>query len=433
MTKIALLVTLTAGVGLAETPSALAIRDARVVTVSGPTLARGTVVLRNGLIEAVGENVSVPSDAWVIDGAGLTVYPGLIDALSTWGLPDAQPRQPGTAPPPAQPAPPPAKGPEDRPSNTSWVRAADGLRPTDPQIEAARNAGFTTAVVFPTRGIFAGQGAIVNLRGERPGDMVVAPSAGLYLAMAPNGFGGGFPASSMGVIAYIRQIYFDAAHYRMAKSTYAKSAAGMERPAYDRALEGVLESPRVLLPVPRALDIPRMVRFANELKTPAIFYGGQQAYRAAGILKKSGIPLLVSLKWPERNRDADPNEPEPLRVLELRDKAPSTPAELSKADVPFAFYSDGIAAPADVLKAAKKAIDAGLSADAAVHALTLSPAQIYGVADRLGSVDKGKIANLVVARGDLFDEKTRIEYVFVDGMKFQPPAPAPPAEEAPSR
>ena len=435
MTKaILLLVLCSAPACYAEAPTALAIRDARVVTVSGPTLDKATVVVRDGLIEAVGENIPIPGDAWIIDGAGLTVYPGLIDALSTWGIPEPPPAAPPAAPGQAPlNGPPPARGPEDRPSNTSWLRAADLVRPNNQRIADARNAGFTTAVSFPARGIFAGQGAVVNLGGERAGEMVVASPAGLYLRMASSGFGGGFPASSMGVIAYVRQIYLDAEHYRSARDVYAKTPSGMQRIHYDRALEGVLETPRVLLPVPRAIDIERMIRFSAELKTSTILYGGHEAYRSAGLLKDSAIPLLVSLKWPERSRDADPEEPVSLQELELREKAPSTPATLAKAGVPFAFYSDGIEKPRDVLKSVKRAIDAGLGAEAAVRAMTLAPAEFYGVADRLGSIGIGKIANLVVTRGNLFDDNTRVEYVFVDGVKFQPMAEAATAEEPASR
>src|SRR5690242_5984021 len=115
----------------AETPSAVAIRNAKIVTVSGPTIAKGTVVLRNGLIEAVGENIAVPADAWVLEGEGLTVYPGLIDSLSTWGMPGTanvittngrggRGGQPGVTATPAATPTPPARGPEDRPSTTSW-------------------------------------------------------------------------------------------------------------------------------------------------------------------------------------------------------------------------------------------------------------------------------------------------------------------------
>src|SRR5689334_22284351 len=141
----------------ADGPGSVAIRNARIVPVSGPAIARGTVVLRNGLIESVGADANVPADAWIIEGDGLTVYPGLVDALSTLGLPDAAPATAGAARGGAQatPAPtpaaatPPARGPEDRPSTTSWLRAADLVRPTDRRIETARSAGITTAITFP--------------------------------------------------------------------------------------------------------------------------------------------------------------------------------------------------------------------------------------------------------------------------------------------
>ncbi|MFZ0594443.1 MAG: amidohydrolase, partial [Bryobacteraceae bacterium] len=128
-----------------EVPSAIAIKDAHVVTVSGPDLPKATVLLRDGLIEDVGPNLTVPADAWVIDGNGLTVYPGFIDGLSTWGIPQpaAAPPQPRTAATaaPAAPAPRP-RGPEDRPQNNSYERAADLVKPSDARLEAAHAAGF---------------------------------------------------------------------------------------------------------------------------------------------------------------------------------------------------------------------------------------------------------------------------------------------------
>lgn len=424
----------------AEGPTAFAIKDARIVTASGPEIERGTVLMRDGLIEAVGASVSAPADAWVIDGKGLTVYPGLIDALSTWGIPEAAPAGAGgrggagpAAPTAVQPAAPTAvaRGPEDRPSNNSWVRAADLVSVADKRIGAARSAGFTTAVTFPSHGIFAGEGAVIDLAGERAGQMVVASPVAEYLTFTTGGFTS-FPGSLMGVIAYIRQIYLDAGHYRTVEEMYQKSPAGMKRPAYDRALEGVIESPRVLLPATREVEIERMVNFAAELHKPAILYGGHEAWKAVDTLKRSGIPVLVSLKWPERAKDADPDEHESLRVLELREHAAETPAALAKGGVRFAFYSDGQARPQDVIKAMKRALTAGLSEADAVRAMTLNAAEIYGVADRLGSIEKGKIANLVVADGPLFQDRTKIKMIFVDGAKYEPlpeEAPAGPRSE----
>jgi imidazolonepropionase-like amidohydrolase len=420
----------------AEDPGVFAIRNARVVPVKGPALEHATVVVRKGLIEAVGANVTAPADAWIIEGDGLTVYPGLIDALSTVGLAEAPAVRPTGAAttPTATPAAPPARGPEDRPSTTSWLRAADVVKPADKSIETARAFGFTTTVTFPHQGIFAGQGAVIDLAGENVGQMVVSAPAGQYVALTTGGFGGGYPASLMGAIAYVRQLYLDADYYQRAKEFYAAHPRGTTRPAYDRALEGVLESPRILLPAGSRREVDRMLRFSQELKRPVILYGLSEGYRSADLLASAGAPVLVNLKWPEKSPDADPEEPDALRILEVRENAPSTPAALAKKGVRFALYSGGIDRRADFVRAVRRALDAGLSSDDALRAMTLAPAEIYGVADRLGSIEPGKIANLVVTKGDLFDEKGQVKYVFVDGIKFEPveeaPTPRPGAREA---
>lgn len=397
----------------ASPPTALAIRNARIVTVSGPVIEKGTVLVRDGLIEAVGADVAIPPEAWIVEGEKLTVYPGLIDALSTAGMPPDAPT-PATAPPQPRTR---VRGPEDRPSCTSWLRAADQLNPSDRRIEQLRSLGFTTAVVYPTRGIFAGQGAIVNLAGEKNA-MVVAAPAGQYLTFSAGGFLN-FPGSLMGVMAYMRQLYLDAAHYRAERDRYNARPAGARRPNYDRAVEGVIESPRILLPASRAVELDRMTRFSRDLKQPTVLYGGTEAYAAASMLREAGMPLLVSLKWPERPKEADPDDIDSARVLEVRERAPSSPAELAKAGARFALYTDGQSGR-DLKRAMKRALDAGLQPLDAVKALTLAPAEIYGVADRLGSIDKGKIANLVVTEGELFAEKTKIKYIIVDGAKYEP-------------
>jgi hypothetical protein len=428
-----------AAYGQSGSPGLYAIQNATIHPASGPAIANGTIVVRNGLIEAVGAGIPVPAGAWAIDGKGLHVYPGLIDALSRWGLPAA------TEAPAVRPAVPAAPGgggrrgggdegpsnvqfqgdggPEERPSNTSWVKAADLVVPNDATLVAARSAGFTTTVLFPAVGIFAGQGSALNLTGGRAGEMVVSSPVGLYLQMSSvrNGLAS-FPGSLMGSFAYIRQIYLDAAQYKEAKAMYAQNPRGLQRPAYDRALEGVLEAPRVLLPASRKVEIDRMIRFGKELKTPVILYGGTEAWRAADSLKAAGVPMLINLRWPERDRDGDPDAMDSLRTLETREMAPAGPAALAKAGVKFAFYSGGVDRPADIRRAVKKAVDAGLPNEEALRAMTLNAAQIYGVDDRLGSLEAGKIGNLFVTDGDWLAEKTQVKMVFVDGKKFEPTA-----------
>jgi hypothetical protein len=450
MKKLLVLSFLWCACALAEAPSTVAIHNAKIVPVSGPVIAKGTVILKNGLIEAVGENVAVPPDAWVVDGEGMTVYPGLIDALSTVGMPGAAPATGGggrggrgaaaPAQVPVQAAPAERSwGPEDRPQTTSWLLAADELQAGDKRVETVRGGGVTTAVTFPTRGIFAGQGSVIDLvSGEKSAEMVLVPSVGQYISMGGGrgfggGGGGGFPSSLMGIISYVRQLYLDASHYKLVKDAYAKEPRGMQRPEYDRALEGLMASQRFLLPANQLIEIDRMLRFGAELKTISpveqqmIIYGAREAYRpeAAQLLKKANVPVLLSIHWPTppaRTADSDDSN-DTLRTLIERDKAPSAPAVLQKAGVKFALYSDGAESPRDFQRAVKKAIDAGLARDDALRALTLSPAEIYGIADRVGSIEKGKIANIVVTKGEIFDDGTQIVMVFVDGKKYTPEAP----------
>ena len=419
----------------AEEPRYFAIRHARIVPVSGPEIKSGTVVIAKGLIVAVGEDVEIPPEAWIIEGKGLTVYPGFINALSDLGLGPPAPAGPaggGGGPARGQPQPPQpvSHGPQDRPASTPWTSAADELKPDDKRVETWRNAGFTTTLAAPMTGIFPGQGAVVNLAGERPSEMVVAGPSALLITLQPvRGFGN-FPDSLMGVISYVRQVFLDANWYNQSESTYRAHPAGLERPAYDRTeivVNETLTSARpVLLPGNTAQEMHRALMLADRLGARAVIYGGQQGYEDADELAAAKVPVLVNLKWPEREKDADPEAEEPLRVLRFRDRAPSSPAALQKAGVKFAFYFEGIGAPKDALKNAKKAVDAGLAADAALRAFTLNAAEILGVGDRLGSIQPGKIANLVVTDGDPFNEKTKVKMTFVDGRRYEVREPGRP-------
>jgi imidazolonepropionase-like amidohydrolase len=397
-------------------PRYFAVKNARIVPVSGPVIENGTVVIAKGLIQAVGTTVAIPPEAWVIDGKGLTVYPGLIDAGTNLGLAqdDDASKKRGAGPA--------ASGPEDRPATTPWRVAADELKTDDKRIETWRNAGFTTALTVPDGGIFPGQAAVIDLAGERPGDYVVRPRASVPLSFKPVGGFFGFPDSLMGTIAYVRQVLDDTAWYAQAEPIYKANPTKTERLPYDRTefiLSRALQNNElVLLPANNSIQIVRGVRLANEWKIRAVLYGGQQGYEMAAALAASKIPVLVNLKWPERAKDSDPEAEQTLRELRFRDRAPGTPAALAKAGVKFALYSGGLAEPKDIFKSVKRATDAGLTQDAALRAMTLDAADILSLSDRLGSIAPGKIANLVVTDGDIFNEKTKVKHVFVDGRWF---------------
>ena len=406
-------------------PLYFAIRGARIVPVSGPTIENGTIVISRGIIASVGRDTKIPDEAWIIDGKGFTVYPGLIDSFSDVGI--------STTPADSnQPKPEISRGPEDRPGSTPWRNAADEVNLADKRIETWRNGGFTTIVAAPKGGFFPGQAAILDLAGERGGDLVVKSPVAIPVNLhTPAGFGGGFPNSLMGALAYVRQVWLDTEWSTRAQAAYEKNVR-VERPRYDRttaSLAAALEKhPAALIPANSEVEIRRSLELIDRWKASAVIYGGQMAYETAGEIAAKKLPVLVNAKWPEAEKDADPEDKPSLRTLRFRDRAPSSPGALTKANVKFAFYSGGLAAPKDVLKAVKKSIDAGLPEDAALRALTLSAAEIFGVSDRLGSIEVGKIANLVITDGNLFDDKTKIKAIFVDGRKFDPHEPEKPKD-----
>jgi len=417
-------------------PQYFAIRGARVVPVSSPPLEDATVVVARGVILAVGKDAAIPADAWVIEGKGLTVYPGLLDALTDVGLtaatPPPQPAEGAAAGPPRRSGEP-SHGPEDRPNSSPWRSAADEVNLADKRIETWRSAGFTTVISAPKTGFFPGQAAVLDLGGERPGDLVVKTPVAIPVSTKTiAGFGREYPDSLMGVLAYEHQVFVDTDWLSKADAAYEKNPKGAARPRYDRTSAALAEALQahatVLISANSALEIRRALELAERWKVNAAIYGGQAGYEVADEIAAKKMPVLVNLKWPEAEKDADPDQTPTLRTLRLRDRSPSTPAVLAKAGVRFAFYSGDTANPKDLLKAVKKSVDAGLAGDAALRALTLTPAELFGVSDRLGSIEKGKIANLVVTDGDLFNEKTKIKYVFVDGRRFEIREPEKPKD-----
>lgn len=414
-----------------DVPRHYAVTGARIVTGTGQTLDRGTVVVHDGVIVAVGSNVTVPAGAWVIDGAGKTVYPGFVDGLTTLGHPGARGARPAAGAGPFGPQGTIDEsrhswGPEDRPGTLSWMSAAEGLSAADDRLEQWRSAGFTTVLTVRDEGLVTGQAALLNLGGfVRPREMVVATPVAMHLKLQDRSFTG-YPGSLMGSFAYLKQLYLDAGYYDRVWSAYEADPRGKPRPEWDLALEPLRHQLKagypVLFPGDGRKEIERAIATSRFMGVRPIVYGAQGAYAAADLLAREQVPTLVSLNWPTPPRDADPTFVPSLNQLRLWDRAPTTPAELQKAGVRFAFYSGGLSSPSDIWANARKAVAAGLSRDAALRALTLTPAEIFGVADRMGSIEVGKMGNLVVASGDVFAEGTRVEMVLVDGERFDIPA-----------
>lgn len=408
-----------------------AITNARVVTVSGATIERGTVVIRDGLIAAVGANVAAPPDARTIDGTGLTIYPGLIDSSTSLAIPRPTPSPATgggggggfaglfgqTAPSAVSPnsTQPPGLQPE--------ILAADIIRPGGPEVEAARNAGITAAQTAPRGNVFLGQSAVINLAGDTPQQMIVRTPVALYVGLNPIGQGQ-YPGSLMGVFSSVRQMLLDARRFREANEIYERNPRGIRRPEQDKSLAALLpvlaRQMPVVMQADRVREIERALDLAQEFNLNLVINGGQEADRLAARLKAANVPVLLSLNFPRRTAAPSAEaDPEPLRILRERVEAPKTAGRLAAAGVRFAFQSGGMTTMTDYLANAAKAVEAGLARDEAVRALTLRPAEILGVSQQLGSVEVGKIANLTVTRGDLFDKNRRVTHLFIDGRQIE--------------
>jgi len=423
----------------ADAPHIYAIRGARLVTAAGAPIASGTVVIRKGLIEAVGADVQAPSDAMVIDGAGLTVYPGLIDMGHSAGLDLQAPTPPATF--------------RTLEEAERWkrsnifrpdLRAADHVRPDAPELLRLASTGVTTVLATPTTGLVRGQSALVNVSApvDEPQIGAVAdPRRGLQIVRTPvalhvalgggGGRGGGYPAALLGTIAFVRQSFLDAQHQQLEKQRYERMKS-VTRPIYDPSLDAIQPALARTLPVAfeagLAREILRSLNMAKEFNLDPIITGAQEADQVVADLKARNARVIYNLDFPARSRALPPDADESIRELRARAQSSKAPAALETAGILFAFSSGSIREPREFVRNAARAVKDGLLAEGAVRALTISAAKIAGAGDRVGSLEKGKIANVIVTDGDLFEERTRVLHVFIDGRKVDAEA-APPAGE----
>jgi len=409
------------GASQQEAPYTYAITGARIVPVSGATIDNGTLVFSGGVISAVGTNVTVPAGAITIAGKGLTVYPGLIDMGSSAGL--------------EAPAIPRAENPQttediERVKRDTLLRAhlraADHMNPAASALSKAAEAGITAMLATPGSDGIRGQSALVltsigadlpqigALADDRRGGLVVRTPVALHVGTADSPAGGrAYPNSLMGIIAFNRQAFLDAQWYQQAK--HRPHSAALE--AMQPALAGRLP---VAFRASTSRDVLRALDMAKAFKLDPIITAARQVDEVTADLKAANARVIYSLDFPKRAPSLAPDADEPLSVLRDRANAPKGPATLDKAGLLFAFESGGLADPKDFLKNAQKTVASGLSKEAALKALTLNAATLAGAGDRLGSLDRGKIANVIVSEGDLFDEKSTIKHVFVNGREVKP-------------
>ena len=390
-----------------------AIRNARIVTVSGPTIERGTIVIgADGRIQAIGADVAVPADAQSLDGAGMTVYPGMMDAGTTLGL--AEIPQGATA----------TVDVAEMGSFNPNVQAVYGINPHSAHVGVTRVVGITHVLSRPTGGIVSGQAALVNLAGDTPPQMTVAPQAALSVSLPRSGFAGrGFGRGGGAQLAggtqeadrarvaqldSLRTLLKDAEAYARAHQAYAANRS-LPRPKSDVVLASLAPVLRREMPVlfaaDAASDIRAAVTFARENNLKAIILGGRDAPAVADLLKQNDVPVIVTGVMSLPSREDDPY-----------DWNYSLPSRLAAAGVRFAIASGDDGAEARNLPyTAGMAAAHGLSKEEALKAVTLYPAQIFGVADRFGTLEPGKVANLVVVTGDLLEATTDTKALFIGG------------------
>lgn len=411
----------------AESPDIYALTGARVVVSPGEVIDGGTVVVRDGLIEAVGRAIEPPPDATLIDLTGRTVTAGLIDACSDVGLRKAKKeKEEGRAEqkedPPGAHHPIPLVRPE--------LRVVDVLAMDEDRLEKHRAMGFTSALVLPASGIFRGQPALIDLGREGAGKSILRPAVGQSIAFERGRFGRGYPTSLMGSITAIRQTLLDASRHAVWEERYRANPRGMRRPEFVSANEAlgdlVSGASPAIFDIDRGADVPRAIALAREFSLKAVVVAsGLESSEPGAIdsIKASGTPVILPLAFPEEPPVTDPDEAlgVPLRDLESWEAAPGNPALFEERGISFALGTCRLEKVDEFLPNLRKAIERGLSRDTALAALTTAPARMLGVEDILGRVEKGMIANLTVfeGEGDLFSKEVRVSHVFIDGVKIE--------------
>lgn len=383
-----------------------AITNARIVTVSGAIIENGTVLIQNGKIAAVGASVSIPSGAERIDGKGLSVFPGMIDAGTNLGLVEIGLGVPGSV-----------DAAEAGELNAN-AKAITALHPHSAHVSIARVNGITTVQTVPAGGVISGQSAVVNLVGSTQAEMAVVPAFGLVINFPRLTTSGGFGQQPIDFneavkrrdqrLEDLKKIFKDAENFARVRDAYAKDKT-LPAPVNDLKLEAMIPYARgerpVIFTAERDRDIRGVVKFVEDMKIKGIILGGQEAWKVADGLKKNNIPVIYTNIYNLPVRDDDDY-----------DYLFAAPAKMARAGIQFCISTGNDGAEVrDLPYHAGLAGAFGLSKEDALKSVTLYPAQILGIADQLGSIDVGKIANIAVTDGDILEPRTNIKYLFING------------------
>ncbi|MGQ0633881.1 MAG: amidohydrolase family protein [Planctomycetaceae bacterium] len=427
-------------------PRAFAIVNARLVVSPDEEIEQGTLVIRDGVIAAAGQEIEAPADAEVIDGQGLIVYPGFIDAGTSALL------EPTRVPTPAAGRPIDfarsalaATPPDNRKGLTPEFEAHAALKSDAALWEARRKLGLTAVHVVPAGRLASGAGALLSTSGLPLRESLVVRSTMPEFQLLTLG-GPGYPATMMGGVAHLRQAFLDAARHRTLQRLYAEQAPGVLAPPEDRVLEALVlasDARRTVLFAAQSRDeIHRALDFAQEHALPTAIWGGREAHRCLDRLGSESAGVILQVNWgaepaiePQKaDETLTPEVKLPMRVQhDRRDRWREQVAgakRLAEARVRLALCSEGTKEPEDFFKGLRQAVSAGLSRKAALAAITRDAALLLGQGIRLGTLAPGKLAHVVVFNGPFDDERSKVRLVFVDGLKFEyhrDAAPVPPS------
>jgi imidazolonepropionase-like amidohydrolase len=390
-------------------PGVFALTGAKVVVNPEITLDSATIIVRNGKIEAVGD-VKVPADAKEISLAGKTIYPGFIDAYAEQTV--SSDRLAGTA----------------RYWNgqvTSQLSIADQLVASE-DLSSLRKQGFVAQLVAPAEGVVRGTSALVATSGGEVNSTLLKRDVAqhLLLTLAGRRRGAGFPGSPMGAVALARQVMYDAQWYRDAHAAVTADPA-LPLPEKNDALAALQPvingSMPVIVSTSNEQFVLRADRFASEFGLNVIMKGSGSEYRRLEEIAATKRTIILPLVFPKAPNVATPESADDATLESLLhwDIAPENPARVDAAGIRFALSTDRLESKSDFLKSLRKAVERGLSKTSALRALTVTPAELFGVTDQLGSIQSGRLASFVVTDGDLFDKKTKIVETWVSGSRFE--------------
>ncbi len=430
----------------------------RVVIKPGQVLESGTIVLRDGLIQSVGANTAVPADARIWDLQGATVYAGFIEPYLV--LDAAKPPVSTSDSFPVNESSFAAGGfkfygapgvPNDSSGLragyeiarvTPEFRAVDKYSPKDVSLATYRELGFTAGVIVPGKGIIRGASGLVALSDENPNRTIIKDNLFQHVAFdTSDNEGGTYPNSLMGVIATIRQTFFDARHYQSDHADYVQHPQNRKRPEFNpslAALASALEKKtQVVFEPGSALMNDRAAQLARELGLDFCLLSCGEEWRRPDLAKATGATFIVPVNFPGLPKLPSDDDWDQVSLDQLRawDWAPENPALLRQQGLEIALTTYGLSDKKSFRKNLQLALDRGLSEMDALAALTTVPAKLCGVENQLGSIEAGKLANLVIVDGkSYFDPEAKVRAVWIDGRIYPTePESAKPAKTSEAR